>query len=355
MGQIVPSPRPIPPSHDVWAARRGQSYILFIDETFSQFFELNERGYFCYGAVGIPEIEHEALARDFDDVLTRYRGLLVPDLKELKHTEFKRIPFDDRWSLAQKIRTVLLTHGCFVCGFYTPARAFLLERLRADIMDELASIPVAHTDLLFEIAKRERDGWEGPGQSGVLRQLLALPVTSAIHAIAGLGCKVRVVYDARQKKEDKALKAIIEELVGGMSNVWSNTDGRLTAYDETGRSNVEVGLQIADIIAGETRAFLDANPDLQEHGASAKIITQTTDEPFMAVDQIRGRDWKTGVVTRMPNALARRFFQRDPKQRSVLPCFADVLLAGVLTCYSSWGTPRHLMFYDRLIFDQTDK
>ena len=56
----------------------------------------------------------------------------------------------------------------------------------------------------------------------------------------------------------------------------------------------------------------------------------------------------------MPNALQRRFFSKDPKGRSVFPQFTDLLLSGILTCFSVWGTPRHIIPYDRQFMDQLD-
>ena len=127
MGRFVRSPQPLPrtPTFPVWSKQRGKTYVVFIDETFQRFFELNERGYFCYGAVGIPESNYEAVTEKFAPVLQRYRELLVPELSELKHREFKRIPFTERWALARQMRDLLFEHSCFVSGFYTPARAYL--------------------------------------------------------------------------------------------------------------------------------------------------------------------------------------------------------------------------------------
>ena len=146
MGRFVHNPHPGPhaPAFPIWSKHRGETYIVFVDETFQGFFELNERGYFCYGVAGIPEAHYEAVTAEFASILDLYRKLLVPELKELKHTEFKRIPFPDRWKLACRIHDILLAHGCFVSGFYTPARSFLLERVRANIKDDMRSIPSDH-------------------------------------------------------------------------------------------------------------------------------------------------------------------------------------------------------------------
>jgi hypothetical protein len=56
----------------------------------------------------------------------------------------------------------------------------------------------------------------------------------------------------------------------------------------------------------------------------------------------------------MPGALQKRFFQKDPKERSVMTCFTDVLMCGMITCFGSWGTPRHIAVYDKMLIDQLD-
>jgi hypothetical protein len=132
------------------------------------------------------------------------------------------------------------------------------------------------------------------------------------------------------------------------------TAGRLLDVSITSKSEDEIGLQLADLAAGETRAFLDANRDLREFGASPKLITSKSDEPIQTAQQFRGSVHKAGAVTVMPNALQRRFFNQDPKGRSVLPQFTDLLLSGMLTCFSTWGTPRHIIPYDRQFVDQLD-
>ena len=136
MGVIVDNPQPLRncPTLPVWQKRHGQVYLVFIDESFLQFFELNSRGYFCHAAVGIPEAEYGALTKEIEPIFDRYRALLVPEVKEFKHTDFKRIAFSDRSLIAARLRDLLHTHGVFISGFYTPANAYLLERIRVDLL-----------------------------------------------------------------------------------------------------------------------------------------------------------------------------------------------------------------------------
>jgi hypothetical protein len=91
-----------------------------------------------------------------------------------------------------------------------------------------------------------------------------------------------------------------------------------------------------------------------ELGSSPKLITSQSDEPIQAWEEFRGTPYKLGAITPMPNAVRNRFFKPDAKGRSVLPCFTDLFAAGVIECFGSWGTPRLIMIYEGLLYDQLD-
>ena len=88
--------------------------------------------------------------------------------------------------------------------------------------------------------------------------------------------------------------------------------------------------------------------------ANPKLITQTSEEPIQGMMEFKGQIFKVNAVTKMSNALQRRFLQQDPKARSVFAAFTDVLLAGMVTCYGAWGTPRHIAVFDKMFIDQLD-
>ena len=50
---------------------------------------------------------------------------------------------------------------------------------------------------------------------------------------------------------------------------------------------------MADLMAGETRAFFDANPEQMEFAASRKLVTQGSYETLVTVESARGELWKT--------------------------------------------------------------
>lgn len=360
MGILVDSPQPLKncPTKQVWEQRRGQTYLVFIDETFLQFFELDSRGYFCHAALGIPESEYRTVENRMKPIFERYCELLVPQ-KEFKHREFKRIEFHARWDLAGSLHDVLYEHGCFISAFYTPARSFLIEKVRVHLYlgGEAVAVPTDETSLreLMEGAAAEVEAsWNGPGMSDVIASLLHTPVSGLLHFAEAIDLRLKLIYDPREPKEDKSVRGAIDRIADLVEKITPATEGRLIGVTMTSASDQEIGLQLADLAAGETRAFLDANRDLTEFAASPRLITPQSDEPIQAVQRRGGQLFKSGSVTIMPNALQRRFFAKDPKQRSVFSRFTDLLLSGMLTCYSTWGTPRHLIPYDRQIVDQLD-
>ena len=346
------------PTLPVWKKRSGQVYLVFIDETFRQFFELNSSGYFCHAAVGLPHAEYVAVRNEIKPIFERYCEVLMPQ-KEFKHKEFKRIDFEERVDLAKRIHDVMYAHGGFISAFYTPADSFLMEKVRTTLFlaGKEVSIPADRkrlTELMEEAAVKVKAEWTGPGMSNIITDLLRTPVSGLLHFAEAIDVKLKVVYDPRERREDKAVKAGIERSAEFVRKITPTTADRLLDVNITSTSEDEVGLQLADLAAGETRAFLDANLELREFGASPKLITPTSDEPIQTVQAIEDSVYKSGTVTVMPNALQRRFFSKDPKGRSVFPQFTDLLLSGILTCFSVWGTPRHIIPYDRQFMDQLD-
>jgi hypothetical protein len=358
VGIRINSPEPLRncPTLPIWQKRSGQVYLVFIDETFSGFFEMRDRGYFCHAAVGIPEAEYAAVGEEMKPLFERFKDLLVPDHKEFKHTEFKRIPFAERSSLARASRDVLYEHGCFISGFYSPVDAYLLERVRTDLLGDVGvkSVPADHKALLAQKAEDLKAGWDGPGHSAIIRQLLLTPLSGLLNFAGAIDVRIRIIYDPRGPREDKAVWKALLDLQEGFGKAMPKTASRLLDVNITSKSEDEIGLQIADLAAGEVRAFFDANPQFMEYGASPKLITPDSDEPVEAWIQLKGRQYKSGSVISMPGALQKRFFNPDPKERSVLPIFTDVLMCGMLTCFSSWGTPRHVAAFDKHFMDQLD-
>ncbi|MGE0456025.1 MAG: hypothetical protein AB7O37_21955 [Vicinamibacteria bacterium] len=335
-----------------------------MDESVFEFWRLTSRtGYYCHGAVGVPATEYEALRSDLAPVFERYKALIGPASLEFKHRDFVRLPYAQRRSLAVQMREMLAAHGAFIAGFFTPCRSHVLEWVRMDLMDGSDELPEDYEGLLEGRAARLRDDYAGVGQSKLIGRLLHWPITAIGHMLAAFNCPFVIVHDPRETKEDRAVQSEIadhRQLLDALKNLPSDTSIRRDLGDyfrglqNDTPSTKELGLQLADLVAGEVRFFFQAFPEVMSYGATPKFITPRSREPIMVVDQIGGKLAKSGSVTRMPRALRRRFIAADPKGRTVLPLMRHLFAAGTLTCYSSWGQPRHLMPFDGLIFDQLD-
>jgi hypothetical protein len=255
VGVLIPNPQPLTncPSRKICEQRNGQTYLVFIDETFLQVFERNVRGYFCHPAVGVPEAEYDAVRQEMQPIFQRYREMLVPELTEFKSTDFQRIPFVDRWDLAKRIHDVLYAHGGFISGFYPRANSYLLERVRVDLLevDGIKAVPAEHKDLVEKKAKETVAAWTGPGMSDIIQQLLHTPVSGLLHFATGIDIRIKIVYDPREPKEDKVVAEAIKRVAGFTEKLQPDSAGRLLDVNITSKSEDEIGLQLADLAAGE--------------------------------------------------------------------------------------------------------
>jgi hypothetical protein len=348
------------PGRQYWAPHLGTPYFVFFDESFRGFFEFEERGYFVHAAVGIPESQYDALKSAIAPVFEEYRRLTSAGQPEIKHTEFKRLVYRDRRRLAMKIRDAFRAHGVFINVFYSPLRSFVLEHMRTRLfLDGQREIPADFKALYDEAAEHLRTEAEGPGQSGLIQKLLLLPISSVANMLATFESPFTVIYDPREKKEDKAVIAAIDRVLAAFLNLKDkDVDMRwdlhtwVKGFVHDRRSEDEVGLQMADLMAGETRAFFDANPDQMEFAASRKLITQGSYEPWVTVERAQGKLWKTGALNRIPAAVRKKWLVPDRSGRTVLPLFRELFGAGVATCFSSWGQPRHIAIFEGYVLDQ---
>lgn len=361
---MVPTPQPLLtcPGLHYWAPHAGTPYLVFVDESFRGFFELEPRGYFVHAVVGIPEAQYDALKRTMVPVFEDYRRHTSLGQREFKHTEFKRLAYRDRRRLSVKIRDSLKANGGFINVFYSPLRSFVMEHVRSRLFHEgHRAIPADFGALYAQAVKDLEAQAKGPGQSDLIEKLLLLPIGGVANMLATLRCPFTVIYDPREKKEDKAVIAAFESTFEALLNlkdkdVEMRWDLRLflRGFVHDHRSEDEVGLQLADMMAGEARAFFEANPEQMEHAASPTLITQASYEPWVTYEIAEGQAWKTGALNRMPAAVRKKWLVQDRDGRTVLPIFRELFGAGVATCYSSWGQPRHIAIFDGYVLDQLE-
>lgn len=319
------------------------------------FFELTTKtGYFCHAMVGVPEHEYPQFKVALDPIFQEYRNLTQINAREFKHSEFRRIDFPHKKDLAVRLHEQMRRHGAFIGGFYTTVKAFVLERVRFDVLEQVDAVPEDYEELYQRAVESLGDGEKGPGNYAVLSRLMDLPVTAVACMLSEFDCTFRVIYDPREKREDKAVKAYVETFADVLKHALLDVGERYLGMEIQIPSEEEVGLQLADLMAGEIVGFFKANEELLTHGSTSRLITPVSQEPIQTVASLGKHGVKTGVLTPMPDDLHERFFRDDPNGRTVLPCFVDLMCSGMLSCYGSWGTPRNILIFEKLIWDQSD-
>jgi hypothetical protein len=350
-----PFPLKTCPGREIWERYRKQKFLVFVDESFFMFFELaSKTGYFCHAMVGVPVNEYPRLKEAVNPIFQEYKALTQASAQEFKHSEYKRIDFARRKDLAARLADAMKKHGAFIGGFYTSLTAFVLERVRFDIVDLADTVPENCEEQYRHAVETLGGGEKGPGNYVILSRLLELPVTAVASMLSEFDCTFRVIYDPREKREDKAIRAYVEAFANVLKHTLPDVSERYLGMDIETHSEDELGLQLADLVAGEIVDFFKANEELLAYGSTSRLITPVSEESIQTIASL-GRRWvKTGVLTPMPIDLYERFFRDDPNGRTVLPCFVELMSSGILTCYGSFGTPRDLLIFEKLIWDQAD-
>lgn len=344
----------------MWERYRGTPYLVFVDESFFEFFSLTARtGYFCHAAVGVPETEYADLSHELRPLREELAALT--GLKELKHSAVRRLEPAVRRDTATRLRDALGKHGAFVAGFFTPVRAFVLEAVRTQLyFDGIPELPDDPTELALQAASELRRALDGPAASSIIGQLLQVPVAGVTSFLGAFDCPFRIHYDPRGHREDRAVAERVREHVKLVDAYESLVEtlrpgaANFRGFDYSSPSEDEFGLQLADMLAGEVKEFFLAFPELLDIGASRKLVTPTSREPLMTVIALQGQLLKSGALHRLSGTLVRRLFDGLPDGRSQLHLFLGLLASGMLTCYSSWGQPRHIMIFDGLVMDQLE-
>jgi hypothetical protein len=67
-------PLEVAPGRPLWERQRGRDYLVFVDESFYEFFGFNDPdGNFCHVAVGVPEHNYQPLQRDLAPLVQTYK------------------------------------------------------------------------------------------------------------------------------------------------------------------------------------------------------------------------------------------------------------------------------------------
>lgn len=120
----------------------------------------------------------------------------------------------------------------------------------------------------------------------------------------------------------------------------------------TRRSEDELGLQLADVVAGYVREFFRRTPIALTEGSTARLITATSEEPLQKMELMDGVLFKIGSLQPMSARLKRSLTRRN--MANLVSYFYPVLASGILTCNTSTGQERDLELSTGLIMDLLD-
>lgn len=255
---------------------------------------------------------------------------------------------------ARELTRALAEEGGFASGFYTPTDGFIMERVRVDLIDVAEEVPHDHQGL-YDAARRDLlVAMRGPGQSELITRLLFLPVAAIKFMLGSFDCDFRIQYDPRQGDEDRAVR---DTMGAGMNLLLNMPDqfrqtNNYHGMDTTRRSQDELGLQLADVVAGHVRNFFRNNPAALTEASTARLITATSIEPLQKFEEITGVLFKTASLHPMSARLRRILKRRNTA--NLVSYFYPVLASGILTCTTSNGQERDLELSTGLIMDLLD-
>jgi hypothetical protein len=337
---------------------RNETYLVFMDETFRAFFGLERpQGYLCYAAVGIPEKEYEYVKRSLARVFKEFESYVVGDfgnhLKEFKFEELKRLPRSQKESIASQIGRIIKLADGFIMGFYARVAGIVMERVRTNLVGEAAFVPNDHKDLYDEAAAELRIELAGVGQSQTIAHILRIPLSALTHFLESPNCKFRLLCDPRESKEDRAVQLAIDDYIGNhFGRALPKEAGLYLGLDNTRPSHTEIGLQLADILAGEVRSLFEAHPGLVTGNSSLDLVGSSSREDVEWWDSSLGFHQKLGHLTKMPDDLFRAVSRADGT--NCLPLYRHSLAAGLLTCFTDLGQPRQIEVFEGNFFQQLD-
>src|SRR5216683_5807370 len=138
-----------------------------------------------------------------------------------------------------------------------------MERVRTNLLDHFDAVPDDHA-ALFTVSRAELLAqFQGVGQAELITRLLLTPFSAVSALLRSFDCTFRVCYDPRQSDEDQYVRDALADFMGRLVRVPDlfGNDTNYLGVDINTRSEDELGLQLADVIAGEVREFFRSNPD----------------------------------------------------------------------------------------------
>lgn len=148
----IPYPLEVCPGRPIWERQRGSEYLVFVDESFHNFFGFADiDGNFCHAALGVPINGYPLLERLMAPSVNAYKiqtgQMTGKEPKELKSTQLAKLPLQFRIEFARDLVRNLASLGGFVAGFFSTTRGIVMERVRVNLLGEASQVPADHTQL----------------------------------------------------------------------------------------------------------------------------------------------------------------------------------------------------------------
>ena len=331
-----------------------------MDESFDGFMNLSkDDGVFCYAALMVPS----AKSSELDRFWTANRSRLIEAYKratgfeiqeEFKSGFLKKIDFQTRKDFGERLTYFLDKNGCYVAGYYTTVRNLLIYHFRTEVAmdDDATELPTDwETGLLGVKAKLLSDKPKHPGEAYLLAGLFHQTLSITLSWLGSGGNSFKVVYDPRQKKEDKFLIHYADEWLTQqaelkeMKGVYKGTTNML---DSSGSP----GLMLVDLIARDVRFLFSDVPELLTEQSCSKLVLPIPQGYVPVVMSLKGIKLKWGDRHPMSDELKKKL--RTPSPNSMLPLYSHRLADGKLSCEAAFGESRIINFGLGCFEDMTD-
>lgn len=339
-------------------ASKKPIYNVYVDETFEHFLNLPRLdGYFCYGALMIPE-EREPSLKDFWQALDRrlrryYKKATGFELSgEFKSTYVNKLAADETADIADRIGYFLARNSAWIVGFYTSVHALMCWELRSQAgFEDVELLPYERTAIEQRASALRAEKNKGFGESELLKGLFQTIASIPLSWLGALNAQFRVRYDSRHPREDRILLDQIGEFFPKIANVYS---GRMADYlGGTGLNSAAApGLLLVDVICKEIRNFFHAVPELLTDKSDYRLITPNSKEGAVITEEIGRRVVKWGAARSMSPATIEKL--QLAKRERPFEAWLHSLADCKLSCFAHFGEGRVIDLKNRVFNDQVD-
>jgi hypothetical protein len=335
------------------AGKRREKYLVYVDESYSNEFPRLPGGSLAIAAFIVSERDSKALHPGLQKIMAEaYRG---QQPNELKYSKVAKRP-----GLLERVgrgvsELISSLPSAALIVLHVPSEGLLTEGVR--VVRALAHYArKAPTKLALKQAASKKVV-EDAVRNAVNR--MAQTTASAVAQFIGSrNLRADILFDPRSDKVDQLLQ---KELGYLLPKIPINTPliphagtivmpppsknmerlGRRIAVKISLSSEQSAGLQIADFIAGDIRAFFSEVPEPLLEGTSDKPLVNSR---VLFPEAFRPSSLSAGTKQKIENY----------KGKSVFPLYRGKLVNGLVACFALNGQMRNVDFDHGVIYDIMD-